>query len=118
MKGMFNMTTNETNTNDIVANPLIIESLQKNLSIVTTVSENRFDNSVKNIKVTVIEGVLAGRTYHVKIPSATEIRSGQMIKILIEKATPYAAASGQNNNSFIPIRLSLKGKILSDTGEK
>lgn len=112
------MTTNKTNFNDVVVNPVVISSLEKNLSIVNTVNENKFDDSVLNIKVTVIDGALAGRTYRIKVPSSTEVHPGKMIKFLIEKATPYAAASGQKNSSFIPIRLSLKGKILQDQGEK
>lgn len=112
------MTKSKASINDVVVNPIIISSLQKNLSIVNTVKENKFDDTVINIKVTVIDGVLAGRTYRIKIPSETDIQPGKMIKILIEKATPYAAASGRNDNSFAPIRLSLRGRILEDAEEE
>lgn len=111
------MTTNETSLNDVIVNPLIISSLQKNLSIVTSVHDNKFDESVKNIVVTVIDGTLIGRTYHIKVPSNTPVKVGEMVKILIEKATPYAS-SNQRDNSFIPIRISLKGKILKQKDDE
>lgn len=101
-------------SDNVIVNPKLVALLQEAKLRVTKLNDNPKDETLLNVRIEVMGGILNGGKYMIKCQQAKELKVGDVIKVKITDTKPYANTTTNNGRSFTWLNPSFTGKVVKN----